>query len=148
MPESIFMEMDEPAPDMSLTMDRPLFSPPLKVQIDEIPTENTDTVPSDALFEQVYVDKEVLAGRIRQALQTRAQISLAELVHRHPLDQGLAELVAYFSLASDDSAAVIDDAQRQTLTWTDPTGMARQATLPLVIFCRPARLAVHSGTPT
>ncbi|MBV6486903.1 MAG: hypothetical protein GHHEDOFH_00840 [Pseudorhodoplanes sp.] len=143
MPEGIFMEIDELAPDVVLTLDRPLFSPPLEVHIDESPTENTDPIPSAALFEQIYVDKDILAGRIRQALQTRSQISLAEIVHRHPLEQGLAELVAYFSLASDDNAAVIDDAQRQALTWTDSAGRARQATLPLVIFCRPARPPVH-----
>jgi hypothetical protein len=61
------------------------------------------------LFDQVYVDKGCLLGHIRQALQTRHQISLADLVKEWPLEHGLAELVAYLSLAADGDAAVIDE---------------------------------------
>jgi Protein of unknown function (DUF3375) len=51
------------------------------------------------------------------------------------LEQGLAELVTYFSIAADDhDNAIIDDTQRKTLTWTDQDEHSRQATLPLVIF--------------
>ena len=65
-------------------------------------------------------------AQIRWALQTRHQISLADLVEHFPLEQGLAELVAYLSLAADDditSLLHIDDAASaavQSLTW--PTG--------------------------
>lgn len=58
-----------------------------------------------------------------------AQISLAELLDAHPLEQGLAELVAYMSLASDDTKALIDDHRTQTLVWSDPRRGPRQATL-------------------
>ena len=36
--------------------------------------------------------------------------------------------------------AIIDDTQRQTLIWNDQSGYFRQATLPLVIFCRASAL--------
>lgn len=136
-PEGPLMAIDELGPDIDLTMDRPLFSPPLKPEIDEIPSDATQDVPTDALFDHVYVDKDRLAMRIRQALQTRPQVSLIELAERYPMEQGLAEVIAYFSLAADDNAAIIDDTRRQTLVWTDEDGTLRQATLPLVIFCRP-----------
>jgi len=55
------------------------------------------------------------------------------------LEKGLAELVAYLSLASEDDAAIIDDRQKQTLRWRDAEGLERQATLPLVIFTRRVR---------
>jgi hypothetical protein len=67
-------------------------------------------------------------------LQTRHQISLADLVKSFPLEQGLAELVAYLSLATEDDAAVIDDQNKQELSWVDSEGKRRRATLPLVIF--------------
>jgi hypothetical protein len=137
-PEGAFMTLDEPAPDLDLAMARPLFTPPLKPRIDQHPLDDAETVPADALFAHVHVDHGRLAAHVRQALQNRPQISLAELVDRNPLEQGLAELVAYFSLAADDRGAIIDDAQRQTLTWADDTGRLRQATMPLVIFCRVA----------
>jgi hypothetical protein len=136
-PDRGFMDLDESAPKVDLSVDRPLFSPPVKPTIDRQPVPTTDdVVPTDALFEQVYVDTARLAGYIRRALQTRRQISLVELVAAHPLEQGLAELVAYLHLASEDRRAVIDDAGCQALSWVDQDGRRRQATLPMVIFNR------------
>jgi hypothetical protein len=144
-PTGPVMELDEPAPDIALVMDRPLFTPPLKPHIDEIAANAVEDVPSDALFNNVYVDKERLAGHVRRALQTRSQVSLLDLVEAHPLEQGLAELVAYMSLAAADGASIIDDARRQTLTWTDDEGRLRQGTLPMVMFCRPVAAAGRTG---
>jgi hypothetical protein len=139
-PQGTFMELDEAVPDIALAMERPLYSPPFKPRVaQQIVAEGDESLAADALFEQVYVDKTVLMARIRQALQTRHQISLADLVSEWPLEQGLAELVAYLSLASDDDAAVIDDSRKQTLVWTDENGGQRQATLPLVVFGRNVR---------
>ena len=144
-PAGPVMVLDEPAPDIALVMDRPLFTPPLKPQIDEIAADAVEDVPSDALFNHVYVDKERLAGRIRRALQTQSQVSLVDLVDAHPLEQGLAELVAYMSLAAAEGACVIDDARRQTVSWSDDEGGIRQATLPMVVFCRPVVSAGRAG---
>jgi hypothetical protein len=145
LPDGPVAELDEPAPDIALVMDRPLFTPPLRPKIDEIAADAVEDVPSDALFNNIYVDKERLAARIRRALQTRSQISLVELVQAHPLEQGLAELVAYMSLAAADGTSIIDDARRQTLTWTDDEGTLRQGTLPLVVFCRPVAVVAEAG---
>jgi hypothetical protein len=65
-------------------------------------------------------------------------VSLADVISAHPLEQGLAELVTYLSLAATDGTSVIDDEKHQTLTWTDEDGTVRQGTLPMVMFCRPA----------
>jgi Protein of unknown function (DUF3375) len=144
-PAGPVMALDEPAPDIALVMDRPLFTPPLKPQIEEIAADAVEDVPSDALFNHVYVDKERLAGRIRRALQTRSQVSLLDLLEAHPLEQGLAELVAYMSLAAAEGACVIDDGQRQAVSWSDGEGGTRQATLPMVVFCRPVASAGRPG---
>lgn len=131
------MELDEPGPRINLVMERPLFTPPAKPALDGRIAEGDDEfVSADALFNHVYVDKDRLQSRIRQALQMRPQISLADLVAGVPLEQGLAELVAYLGVAADDPASIIDDRRHQTLEWTDPEGRRRQATLPLVIFGR------------
>lgn len=136
-PESLGMELDEPAPRIELAMERPLFSPPVKPRIEQQTLEEGGhDVDADALFEQIYVDKVALHARIRQALQTRDQISLADLLVEHPLELGLAELVAYLSLAGDDSQAVIDDDHDQIVTWADADGRPRQASIPAVIFSR------------
>jgi hypothetical protein len=143
-PGGPFMELDEMAPEIRLVMDRPLFSRPMKPDIDaDIEMSRADDIPADALFDRVYVDKERLGNQIRRLLQRRAQVSLAEVAAVHPLEHGLAELVAYLSLASDDRAAVIDEERRQSIVWTDTEGRHRQASVPLVIFAR----AVSGGAP-
>jgi flagellar motility protein MotE (MotC chaperone) len=137
LPDGTFMDLDEPGPDVDLALERPLFSPPWKPKIaDQIVVAGAAEFPTNALYEQVYVDKAELASRIRQTLQTRTQISLGELLASHPLRRGLAELVAYLSLAADDAHATIDDEQRQDVLWTDATGGERHATVPLVIYSR------------
>jgi hypothetical protein len=119
MPPGTFIELDEPVPAIELSMERPLFSPPWKPTIaDQILVEGGGDIPTDLLYQQVCVDKAELAAHIRRALQTRPQISMAEIV------------------AADDGRALIDDEQKQTLAWTDPTGCHRQAAVPLVVYCR------------
>lgn len=86
------------------------------------------------------MDKARLAANVWTALQRKDQVSLSDVVAACPLEQGLAELVSYLSVAASDDGAVIDDRSRQTITWTDRDGCARQATLPLVIFSRSGTL--------
>jgi hypothetical protein len=141
-PSGAFMELDESAPDFDLPLERPLYSPPFKARLTQLEVEAGDEeIEAAALFEQIYVDKTELLARIRQALQTRAQISLADLAARFPIEKGLAELVAYMSIASEDDSAMIDDRTKQTIEWMDEDGVRRQATLPLVIFSRLRRTA-------
>jgi hypothetical protein len=136
-PRGTFMEIDDLAPEVSLPLQRPLFSPATKSQITAQTLSLGDsTADTAALYDQVHVDRAALLARIRRALQARNQISLADLVAMHPLELGLAELVTYLAIASEDGDAQIDDTRKQQLYWVDHTGVTRQATLPLVIFTR------------
>jgi hypothetical protein len=131
------MEIDEPSPSVELPLERPLFSPPVRLRMaDSEVLEASEDVPAEALFSQAFIDKERLRENLRHALQTREQVSLAELLHEAPLQQGLAELVAYLDLASDERTALFEDSRTQTLTWTDARGRTRRITLPLVLFHR------------
>ncbi len=139
--DRLSMELDDAVASLELPFERPLFKPPHELRLGEhAVTEGDAFISADALFEQIHVDKRALQARIRQMLQTRAQVSLGELVDAHPLEHGLAELVAYMSLASDDGEALIDDGHRQTVAWQDPARGTRQATLPLVVFTRSGEL--------
>ncbi len=136
-PPGDVMEVDAPAPEIRLPLERPLFSPthPPRIASDDI-VEGEPEFASDALFDQVYVDKTLLLAHIRRALQTRSQVSLTELVEANPLEHGLAELVAYLSLAVDDERAVIDEERPETVVWNDSERGQLQATMPLVLFTR------------
>lgn len=129
--------MEESSPNLEFILGRPLFSPPVSPLIAEDPVlPGEQDIPSDSLYLQQYVDKEILKARLRKALQTRDQISLAELIEEYPLEQGLSELIAYLSIAAEQGKTVIEDLRRQVLHWSNLSGEARQATLPLVLFIR------------
>jgi flagellar motility protein MotE (MotC chaperone) len=127
--------LDEPSPRVELPLDRPLFTPPPRAQLasGDIDAGDADLDPA-ALFEQVYVDRERLRARLRRALQTRRSVTLPDLLAEYPLEQGLAELVAWLSLATGEELGVIDEDREQSVEWTDAEGRQRRATLPAVIF--------------
>ncbi len=132
----ITFEIDGTAPALVLPMERPLYTPGTTTPINSrVETGDEDVDPS-ALFEQVYVDRARLAIGVRRALQQRSQIGLAQLVHDKPLEHGLAELVGYLSLSDDSFHVVFDDAAQDQLSWSDPDGAQRVATLPRVTFVR------------
>jgi hypothetical protein len=131
------MEIDEAASAVDLPMERPLFSPPVQLRItDPVPEEGDECFAADPLYTQAYVDRAALAAHVRRALQTRQAVSLEELVATRPLEQGLAELLGYLSLAAEDPAAHVDELQTQAVLWTDRAGVPRRACLPLVVFRR------------
>jgi hypothetical protein len=137
-PEALAIELDATAPRVELPLERPLYSPAARPRIaDGVPVVGKgDGVDASALFEQVHIDKARLQAHIRRSLQTRAQVSLPTLIEAQPLRQGLAELVAYLSLAAEDPAAVIDESVRQKVSWVDAEGCRRRATLPTVVYTR------------
>lgn len=137
--QSIFLEMplDEAGPALQLPMERPLYQAPVKPHIEQNTLEEGDAdIDAEALFEQVYVDREQLRSRLRRALQTRDQISLPQLLEHSPLERGLAELVTWLALADDDPRAIVDDATHCILSWQDASGTMRRAELPHILFSR------------
>jgi len=140
-PVGEIMNLAESSSDVELPMERPLHAPVHKPVITDIALEAGDVdLDAAALYSQVVVDRAQLAGHIRQALQDRAQVTLRELIESHPLQQGLAELVAYLQLGSDAFKTVVDEDTHEVIAWQttrrDETPKARRARLPRVIFVR------------
>ncbi len=132
-----FMEIDDLSPTLELPMERTLFSPPLKVSIaDQLLIEGVEPIDADALYNQVVVDKARLLVQIRHTLRTRDQVTLGELIADHPLQQGLAELVAYLSIAGNDRKALFDESNHDRVQWTADDGISRIVRMPRVIFNR------------
>lgn len=136
-PRRLDLHLDMPVPELDLIMDRPLFSPPLRPDIqDDVVLADDQLIDAEALFDQTHVNRPALEAGIRRALQERDQISLAELIDIQPLEQGLAELVTYLAIATDGDGGMIDDQHTQTVTWTQADGRQRRARMPLVVFSR------------
>ena len=140
-PAGNVMEMAESCADIELAMERPLFTPAIKPMIADLALQAGDEdIDPAALFEQVVVDKASLTRHIRHTLQDRVQITLSELVASQPLQQGLAELVAYLQLGSETFSTVVDEDTVESIRWqtvaTDGQAITRTARLPRVIFMR------------
>ncbi len=130
---------------LELPMERPLHNQPVKPVIANVNLEAGDAdMDASALFSQVRIDKAALASHIRRSLQTRAQISLTELLQARPLQQGLGELVAYLQLASEQQNAVVDESALETVEWlvnendkdSAEGQVMRRAQMPRVLFVR------------
>jgi hypothetical protein len=136
-PKGDFMPLAETSATVELPLERPLYRPPLKPLIAEVVLDEGDAdVDTAALYAQVVVDRAELNRNIRQELQSHSQISLAEVVNRHPLRHGLAELVAYLQLAGEWPKTAVDDTVEEQVCWQMETGVLRQATLPRIILLR------------
>ena len=134
-PTSSFIPMADTAAEISLPMERPLFTPPGKPSIADMVLESGDELMDlSSLFSQVVVDKRKLASNVRQALQDRSQVSLRELLKNHPLEYGLAELVAYLQLATESPHALVDANELEVVAWTGRDGIRRRGRLPRIIF--------------
>lgn len=67
-----------------------------------------DPAELPALFSPYVVDKNELRDRIGQLLEKKNQVSLKEILDVFPLEKGLSELLAYFSLADGDHNHIFD----------------------------------------
>jgi hypothetical protein len=136
-PKGDVMTLDCPAPGIALPMERPLYTFPVKPVITETVSLGDGTqVPEKILQASVFVDRLRLKGIIQSCLGTRDQLTLKQILDRHPLEQGLAELVAYLSIAGEDDKAIFDETQKQQVTWQDHSGTSRKATCCKIIFNR------------
>ncbi|MDT8410713.1 MAG: DUF3375 family protein [Wenzhouxiangellaceae bacterium] len=114
-----------------------MYSPPIKPRIEQQQlSEGRADVDSDALFNQLFVDRDQLRANIRRALQSRSQVSLEGLVEQSPLQMGLAELVSYLAIAAEDPRAIIDESKIRAIAWIGADGIERQARVPQLIFSR------------
>ncbi len=113
----------EHQPAVHLVMDRAPYEPPQapRLKTGGLKTGKGEQVQTGALYTQLYIDPAELRGRIKTLLRGRDQISLQEVIEAMPIEKGLSELVAYFSIATDwegKRKAVINHERRQRLFYT------------------------------
>jgi len=140
-PDGAFTSIADIGASIELPMERPMHTPAVKPNIADLVLEAGEVdLDAAVLFSQVYVDKAELSKHISRALQGAAQVTLRELCERQPLQQGLAELIAYLELGVEDFKSTVDEAVEEIISWpgTDPDGreQTKQARLPRVIYVR------------
>jgi hypothetical protein len=133
---TLHTELDGIGAAFALPTERPLYSPPTGVVIDSQLAETGDAADPDALFAQAYVDHERITDVVRTALAEHSQVELARLLEEHPLQQGLAELVAYFAFNDTGVGVDVDESTRGHVAWLGPDGVRRTADIPRVLYVR------------
>lgn len=122
----------------SLVMERPLFSPPVKTTFEKLAIQaGTAQADTNALFDQVYVDIEILKKNIHKLLQHKSQVSLEEVLQQYVPEKGVAEVLGYMQIAASSSKHYINNEQTTTLEIND-TDLGKQYVLeaPLIIYNR------------
>lgn len=135
--------------DIRLPMERPLFTLAAKARLAQpLLDEVEEEIDTARLFDQFVVDKSRLRDSLQRALRGQPQITLHAMLEAEPLQQGLAELVAWLELAHAESLgggpdgprAVIEEAMEEPVLWRANDGQGnpveRLARLPRVIFMR------------
>lgn len=135
-PRGVFAAIEGLGADVDLPLERPLYSPPLRTahQV-AVAAGQGDDVDVEALYQQNLVDKAALVGRLEAALRRQPQVTLAELVEVHPLDQGLAELVTWLQVASERPTTVFDETP-EPVDFPSTQGRLRRAQVGRVIFAK------------
>jgi len=127
--------VDAVRPGVSLPQDRPLFSPPVRLAITEVVLEEgRGGAVVDGLYEQVYVNRERLREFIDRSLQGHESVTLGDVLARHPLEQGLSEVLAYLVIAAERQSSEIADEATLVVTLDPGRADSKVAHLPDVVF--------------
>jgi len=137
LPKDAFMTLDDPAPTIYLPMEKPLYTPVIKIAIRDkvLSGEAVNFVP-EALFNQIVVDKKQLLLNINKARGHQEQITLKHVIAQFPLRHGLAELIGYLSIAASLKQALFDENYSEEITWKNQEGKIKRTHLPRIIYPR------------
>jgi hypothetical protein len=100
------------------------------------PPTQDDPIDVSALLAQTFVDQARLADNIRSLLPERSSSLLTDILDFYPVEQGVAEILGYLSLAADDITVTLDDDGESVVDYEDLDGCPRRARLPLVTVSR------------
>ncbi|HLV97683.1 MAG TPA: DUF3375 domain-containing protein [Ktedonobacterales bacterium] len=141
--EDTFLQLEGP-PEVYLVMEKNLWEPSEAVSMSAqpLPAEETfaDALDLAHLYTPLVVDESRLRRRIEHALTLYPQITLARLVELYPIEKGLAEIIAYLSIAFKDTRHHVDETVTESI-WLGAVAGADEAVprrllVPQILFRR------------
>jgi len=93
-------------------------------------------IDMESFYDIFYIDETLLAKNIQKELLQVPQIKLSEVIEKYPIKKGVAELVAYISLAKNSQNVAIDEAKKEFVIISDESGKRKKVALPSIIFVR------------
>lgn len=120
--------------ELAMPLERPLWTPRPRINFDQITVETAVADISEeqlqTLYTQFFVDESRLQEQIDVLLEEQTSVTLAAVLDRYPLRKGLAELLAYFAIASRTQPAGINAQQAITI----PLSATRAIRIPQITF--------------
>jgi hypothetical protein len=95
-------------------------------------TNEEEEVDFTALFDQFTIDKKKLQQRIDQMLEAKGQATLKEIIDTYGIENGLSEVVGYFSLATESSHHIIIEDAKEPIKLGE-----RWVNVPMIIYTKP-----------
>jgi Protein of unknown function (DUF3375) len=140
--EGTFIELEGP-PETHLVMEHGLWEPGETFSVADLPVNAGDEeLAFDdllSLHTQFHIDKALLYRNIEELLDVRAQVTLADVLAHYPPEKGLAEVLAYCTLAANDPDHTIDEQQTEMIDLPITTSSGREMrtlTIPRVLYQR------------
>jgi len=135
-----FIEI-EGLPEIDMSFDRPLGEPTHKANFRNQPTEIGSSKLEKAnlgiLFDQFEMNRQELENNVAQLLKHQSSITFSEVIKTYPIQNGLAEVITYFSIASKSEQHKIEPQHKETIPWmNEETNAKKEIVLPQIVFCR------------
>ncbi len=94
----------------------------------------SDEVDLKSLFDQFTIDRKKLQKNIDSMLTDRIQVTLKEIVDNFGLENGLSEIVGYFSIASSNEHHIILEETIEPI-WIKE----RKVNIPMILYTKPVK---------
>lgn len=94
----------------------------------------SDDVDLKSLFDQFTIDRKKLQKNIDSMLSDRIQVTLKEIVDNYGLENGLSEIVGYFSIASSNDHHIILEETIEPI-WIKE----RKLNIPMILYTKPVK---------
>ncbi|MBC7532055.1 MAG: DUF3375 domain-containing protein [Oligoflexus sp.] len=126
--DDLYAEIDIPT--------RTLYKIPLALEKQaRLEEANDRSVSAAALFAIDQVDDRVLRARIRRCLERKSPVTLEEVLQNFPVEKGMAELVAYMKIASENPKTDVMPDLSFEIELSTRDGIRRVA-VPVILFQR------------
>lgn len=115
------------------------FKPPEKIKFaNNNPEEGKNTGGNNQLFEQFEISMAELKNNIKVALKNKSHISFSDFVKEFEIKKGVAEIVAYIEIASNEkNRHIVKDGEHDFIDIKNSkTNKNFKVKVPQIVFCK------------
>lgn len=124
----------EDAISLRSPVSRQFWMKPAEFEVIDLTEQNIDQSQREEMFREFAllhrIDFRAMRSNIQKAAMVRGNVSLAEILHQHPPQSGVMDVLGYLQIASDDGHVIDRDLPENV---TIPSGMDSDRTLVVTV---------------